>query len=142
MTLPTHVMKHMACLMAAAGLWLNAQVVVITSAKNPISKVTSDQLAQIFLGQVSTFYTGGRAEPLDLQPTSPLREDFYQKFLGKSQAQIKAYWSKQAFSGKGQPPRILPTSQELIKLVAENPKYIAYVEPGAVDASVKVLKVQ
>jgi ABC-type phosphate transport system substrate-binding protein len=131
-----------ACLITAFGLSLSAQAVVIVSTKNSISLVTSDQLAQIFLGQVSTFYTGAKAEPLDQPASSPLRQDFYQKYLGKSQAQIKAHWSKQAFSGKGQPPRELGSSPEIVKLVAENPKYIAYVDPGAVDGTVKVLKIK
>jgi len=119
-----------------------AQVVLIVSAKNPVSKLTTDQVTQIFLGQATTFYTGGKAEPLDLSEGAQARQEFYAKFLGKTQAQMKSHWSKQAFSGKGSAPVSLPSQAELVKKVAENPKYISYVDQAAVDASVKVLSVQ
>jgi ABC-type phosphate transport system substrate-binding protein len=116
----------------------SAQVVVIISTKNPISKLTPDQVSQIFLGQAKTFYSGGMAVPLD-QAEGADRHAFYLKVTGKSPAQIKAYWSKQTFSGNAQPPQVLPDSKAVVKLVGENPKYIGYVDKGAVDASVKVV---
>ncbi len=128
--------------MAAAiliGATAHAQVVVIVSAKNPISKLSPDQIAPIFLGQAVTFYNGGKAEPLDQAEGSPLRDDFYRQLAGKSAAQLKAHWAKQTFSGKGQPPKALLTNEEVVKMVAENPKYIGYVNKAAVNASVKVV---
>ena len=50
---------------------LQAQVVVIVSAKNPITKLPPGELSQIFLGQTSTFFNGARVEPLDLPSSSP-----------------------------------------------------------------------
>jgi ABC-type phosphate transport system substrate-binding protein len=119
-----------------------AQVVVIVSSKNPVSKLTTDQVVQIFMGQASTFYTGGKAEPLDLAEGAPARQEFYTKYLGKTQAQMKAYWSKQAFSGKGSAPVTLSDHADLIKKVAENPKYIGYVDKANVDTSVKIIAIQ
>ncbi len=124
------------------ALALQAQVVVIVSAKNPITKLPPGELTQIFLGQTSTFFNGARVEPLDLPSASPLHEAFYQTFVGKTPAQMKAFWAKQSFTGKGDPPRTLPNPGEIVKLVASNPRYIAYVEPSVVNDSVKVLKIQ
>ena len=123
---------------ALLALPAQAQAVVIISAKNPISKLTSDQVSQIFLGQSKTFYSGGQAEPLDLAEGAAARNDFYQKVTGKNAAQLKGYWAKLTFSGKAQPPQVLADSHAAVKKVAENPKYIAYVDKAAVDASVKV----
>ena len=116
----------------------SAQVVVIISAKSPISKLTPDQVSQIFLGQAKTFYNGGMAVPLD-QAEGADRHAFYLKVTGKNPAQLKAYWSKLTFSGNAQPPQVLPDSKAVVKLVAGNPKYIGYVDKSAVDASVKVV---
>jgi ABC-type phosphate transport system substrate-binding protein len=133
-------MTALAALSIALGLALPAQAqVVIISAKNPISKLTKEQVAQIFLGQAKTFVTGGMAEPLDLAEGSELRRDFYQKALNKPPAQMKAYWSKMEFSGSGHAPKALANSADVVKLVAENPRYIGYVEAGAVNAGVKVV---
>lgn len=116
-----------------------AQVVVIISAKSPISKLTAEQVSQIFLGQSKTYYTGAMAEPVDHSEGAAARNEFYQKVLGKSAAQLKAHWAKLSFSGAGQPPKALPDDKAVVKLVAENPKYIGYVDKAAVDASVKVV---
>jgi ABC-type phosphate transport system substrate-binding protein len=127
-----------ACLaFAVAGL--GAQTVVIVSSKNPISKLTKEQTAQIFLGQSHTFITGGTAEPLDMAEGSELRKDFYQKALNKPPAQMKAYWSKLEFSGTGRAPKALASSEEMVKLVGENPKYVGYVDAASVNPSVKIV---
>ena len=127
-----------ACL-SLASLAAQAQVVVIISAKNPISKLSADQVSQIFLGQTKTYYTGAMAEPVDGAEGAAARNDFYQKVLGKNASQLKAHWSKLSFSGKGQPPKALANDQEVVKFVAANPKFIGYVDKAAVDASVKVV---
>lgn len=116
----------------------SAQVVVIISAKNPISKLTPEQVSQIFLGQAKTFYSGAQAVPIDLAE-GPTRREFYEKVTGKTPAQLKAYWSKLTFSGNAQPPQALADSQAVVKQVAENPKFIGYVDKAAVDGSVKVV---
>ncbi|MBP1771175.1 MAG: ABC-type phosphate transport system, periplasmic component [Holophagaceae bacterium] len=123
--------------MAAATA--QAQVVVIISTKNPISKLTADQVSQIFLGQAKTFYTGAMCEPLDQAEGSGARNEFYQKVTGKNAAQLRAHWSKLTFSGKAQPPQALAGNQAVVKMVADNPKFIGYVDKSAVDGSVKVV---
>jgi ABC-type phosphate transport system substrate-binding protein len=123
---------------ACLALPASAQVIIV-SAKNPISKMTKEQAAQIFLGQARSFITGGQAEALDLAEDAPLRKAFYQAVTNKAPAQMKAHWSKMEFSGSGHAPKALATSAEIVKQVSENPKYIAYVEASAVTPGVKVV---
>lgn len=130
---------HLLASMVFATVSLGAQTVVIVSAKNPISKLTREQTAQIFLGQARTFITGGAAEALDLPESSDLRKDFYLQAINKSPAQMKAYWSKLEFSGTGRAPRSLPSPAEVVKLVGENPRYVGYVDAASVNPSVKVV---
>lgn len=125
--------------LGAASTQAQAQVVVILSAKSPISKLTSDQVSQIFLGQSKTYYTGAMAEPVDSAEGAATRSEFYQKVLGKNAAQLKAHWAKLSFSGAGQPPKALADDKAVVKLVAENPKYVGYVDKASLDASVKVV---
>jgi ABC-type phosphate transport system substrate-binding protein len=115
-----------------------SQTVVIISAKSVISKVTPDQVSQIFLGQSKSFYNGGIAVPIDTSD-SRLRTEFYLKVTGKSLAQVKAHWAKLTFSGNAQPPELLPDSKSVVKKVAENPKYIGFVNKSDVDDSVKIV---
>ena len=129
----------LATITISLGLALPMQAqVVILSAKNPISKLTKEQVSQIFLGQAKTFYNGGQAEPLDLPEGIDIRNAFYQKTLNKPSAQMKAFWSKMEFSGSGHAPKAL-SAAEVVKMVASNPKYIGYVEASSVTPEVKVV---
>jgi len=130
---------HLLASMVFATVSLGAQTVVIVSTKNPISKLTKEQTAQIFLGQARTFITGGAAEPLDLPESSDLRKEFYLQALNKSLAQMKAHWSKLEFSGTGRAPKSLPSPADVVKLVGENPRYVGYVDAASVNPSVKVV---
>jgi len=114
-----------------------AELVVIVSAKNPLAALRADQVADIFLGQVGRFPDGGDAVALDQGIGSAQRDEFYAKVTAKTPAQVKAYWSKMIFTGRGQPPREAPSSVAIRKLVADNPALIGYIDRSALDASVK-----
>jgi len=110
-----------------------AEVVVVAGANSPIGALSKDQSADIFLGKNTS------ATPLDQQESSPLREEFYSKVTGKSASQAKSHWSKLSFTGKGTAPKEGRNSDEIKRLVADNPKLVGYIEKSAVDSSVKVI---
>lgn len=118
---------------------VSADVVVVVSAKSPVGNLTSEQVSQLFLGKASTFPGGAQAMPIDQAEGQAARDEFYTKITGKSAAQVKAYWSKIIFTGKGQPPKEVPNTAEVKKLVGSNPNTIGYIEKSAVDSSVKVV---
>ncbi|WP_332855691.1 phosphate ABC transporter substrate-binding protein [Duganella sp. S19_KUP01_CR8] len=118
-----------------------AELVVIVSARNPLSALRPEQVADIFLAQTGRFPGGDEAMALDLPVGSPLRDEFYNKVAAKSPALMKAYWTKMVFTGRGQPPRELANSIAVRKMVAENPSMIGYIDRAALDASVKAVLV-
>ena len=118
-----------------------AELVVIVSAKNPVTALRADQVADIFLAQTGRFPGGDEAMALDQPVGNPLRDEFYSKVAAKSPALMKAYWTKMVFTGRGQPPRELPSSAAVRKMVAENPSMIGYIDRAALDASVKTVLV-
>jgi ABC-type phosphate transport system substrate-binding protein len=114
-------------------------VVPVVSARSPITALSANQVADIFLGKTSRFPDGTPAMPIDLVEESPVRDRFYTEYTGKSPAQVKAHWSKIIFTGRGQPPRQAASATEAKKIVAENPNAIGYIDASQVDASVRVL---
>lgn len=119
-----------------------ADVVAVVSAKNPVTALSKNQVVDIFLGRTSRFPDGTPAVPIDQVEASAARDEFYASFVGKSPAQLKAYWSKIIFTGRGQPPKEVASSAEVKKLIAGNPNAIGYIEQNMVDDSVKVLLAQ
>jgi hypothetical protein len=131
----------LAILLLWSGVAGAADFVVVVSARNPLSTLRADQVAAIFLAQAGRFPGGAEAVALDLPFGSPLRDEFYNTVAARTPALMKAYWTKMVFTGRGHPPRELPNSAAVRRMVAENPAMIAYIDKSALDASVKVLQV-
>ncbi|WP_306519760.1 phosphate ABC transporter substrate-binding protein [Rheinheimera sp.] len=131
-------MKKMLCV---AGLLLSqlafAEVAVIVhpSNNNALDEAT---VSKIFLGREKSFADGKSVVPLSLNEGASASTAFNDAVLKKSSSQLKAYWSKLVFTGKGTPPKEIASDEEMIKLVATNPSVIGYVDASKVDASVKV----
>src|SRR5215217_4045104 len=83
-----------AAVLATAAATAAAETVVIVSAKNPATRMFSEQAAQFFLGK-STMFT-----PVDQADGSAIRNEFYKKVTDKDAGQVKAIWSKLVFTGK------------------------------------------
>lgn len=122
-----------------ASVTAMADVVAVVSAKSPITALSRSQVADIFLGKANRFPTGEAAAPIDQPEEAPLRDEFYQKVSGRSAAQIKAYWSKIIFTGRGQPPPTVSNSNEMRKRISDNPTAIGYIDRSMVDQSVRVV---
>jgi ABC-type phosphate transport system substrate-binding protein len=116
-----------------------ADVVAVVSAKSTVTALSKSEVTDIFLGRASRFPNGVQAVPIDQADGSVARDEFYAKLAGKTAAQLKAYWSKIIFTGRGQPPPVVANSVELKKRLAANPAAIGYMEQDLVDDSVRVV---
>lgn len=126
----TYPLAVMAALTLTLPAW--ADVVVVVNPQNATGTLTSDQVAQYFLGKSSAL------TPIDLQD-SALRTEFYKKVTEKDTAQVKSIWSKLVFTGKATPPKEVASAADVKKAVAADPKAIGYIEKSALDASVKAV---
>ncbi|WP_229258452.1 phosphate ABC transporter substrate-binding protein [Duganella rivi] len=128
-------------LWGAAAFASAADLVVVVSAKSAVTSLRAEQVAAIFMAQTGRFPSGEEAIAIDLPVGSPLRDEFYNRVAARTPALMKAYWTKMVFTGRGQPPRELPNSAAVRKMVADNPAMIAYIDRSALDASVKAIQV-
>ena len=118
-----------------------ADLVVIVSAKSPLTALRADQVAAIFLGQSARFPDGSEAVPLDQPVGAPLRDAFYLRVTNKTPPLLKAWWSKMVFTGRGQPPAEAADSAAVRRRVADNPDTIGYIDRAALDPSVRTVLV-
>lgn len=114
-----------------------AELVVIVSARAPVTSLRAEQVADIFLAEANRFPDGSEAIAVDQNIGSALRDEFYDKVVHRTPALMKAYWTKMIFTGRAQPPREAAGNAAVRKLVAENPGMIGYIEKSALDPSVK-----
>ena len=116
-----------------------ADVVAVVSAENSVTALNKSQLADIFLGKTNRFPDGTQAAPIDQAEGSAARNEFYDKIVGKTAAQIKAYWSKIIFTGRGQPPPSVSGALEMKKRISQNPAAIGYLDRDMLDDSLRVV---
>lgn len=124
------IIKSLIAISVLSSSFAMAEVSVIVNAANN-SNIDKDAISNIFLGKDKSM------KPVDLNNTS--KDTFYEKITGKSQAQIKSYWSGLVFTGKGTPPKSFDSPQEVIDYVKGNPEGIGYIPKENIDASVKVI---
>lgn len=131
-----------AMLLALAGNIAAAEVVIVVSPQNPTTTLSRGEVSNIFLGKTNRFPNGQPAVAIDQPENSQPREEFYRDVSNKQPAEIKAYWSRMIFTGRGQPPMVVEGDEQVKKSLAGRPDGIGYIDRAAVDNSVKVLAVQ
>ncbi len=132
------IVKLMLLLSALVSVAVSADIAVVVHPSNN-NAVNSEELNRLFLGRASNFADGSKATPLNLAEGQAARAEFDSKVLNRSAAQLKAYWSKLVFTGKGTPPKELADDAEVKAAVAADSSAIGYISSGSVDSSVKVV---
>lgn len=116
---------------------LSAAIAIVVHPSNG-AVITKEDVSRLYTGRTNNFPDGTSAVPVNLADSAPLRADFDDKALGRSSSQVKAYWSKLVFTGKGTPPKEVASAAEVLQLVSNNPNIIGYVDAAEVTSEVKV----
>jgi ABC-type phosphate transport system substrate-binding protein len=125
-------------LMLSLGLCAFAEVSVIVHPSNNNS-FDKNAIKRIFLGKSRAFPSGGEAIPGAFKDGTPESNEFTSAVLSKTPKQLKAYWAKMIFTGKGTPPQAMESNQSILDVVSSNPSSIGFVLSGSESGSVKVV---
>ena len=119
---------------------------VIVSANNPLTSVKRDDLARIFLKKLTRAKDGQELSPVDQSARSAVRAAFSERVLVKEGldkiSAVENYWRQQIYSGRGAPPAVKTSDDEVRKFVAATPGAIGYVGEKADLTGVKPVTVQ
>lgn len=117
----------------------DAAVVVIGSPDIEVPSLSDKTVRNLYLGKTVQLDNGVRVEVIDLPSGNSVRDEFYEKVVGKDTTQVRAYWAKRIFTGKGSPPDTKLDERAVIRWVSEAPGRIGYVSPEAVNDTVRIL---
>ncbi|MCR8914546.1 phosphate ABC transporter substrate-binding protein [Marinobacter panjinensis] len=115
-----------------------AEVVVIGHPAGPDS-ISSNQVRDIYLNRSQQLPDGQKARAFELPEGNSARSEFHDKVTGRNDAQLKAFWSQQVFTGRGQPPEEQGNAAAIKARVLSTPGSIGYLDAADVDATVKVI---
>lgn len=128
-------MKKLAIFLASSCLVCFSAVAQVVVVVNPAMNeaITKDEITRVYTGRSSVLV------PVNLKDSDTKRAEFDEKALGRTSAQLKAYWSKLVFTGKGNPPQEVATDAEVIAFVSSNEYGIGYINAANVTDQVKVI---
>ncbi|QLE85849.1 MULTISPECIES: phosphate ABC transporter substrate-binding protein [Shewanella] len=113
---------------------VSAQAAVVVIGAPGAADISASDAKKMFLGKGSS-----SAVVYELDEGNATRSEFHSKVTKKSDAQLKAFWSKQVFTGKGNPPATVNSASAMKSTIASNPNAIGYIDEADLDDSVKVI---
>ena len=72
----------------------NPELVIIVNSNNGVESISSNEVADIFLGKSQRLPDGTKVVPLDQDGDGDVRQQFYDKVVRKSVSQLNSYWSR------------------------------------------------
>lgn len=140
-------MKHRRLFLVFALSWLvlqpaadvRAELVVVVNARCGVAAMTRNEVVNVFFGRNRQFFNGIEAQPVDMPDAHPDRARFYNGLVGKDISEVNAYWSRQVFSGRMQPPPKASTTEDVLKWVISHPGGIGFIDLSKADARVRVV---
>lgn len=115
------------------------EIVVITHPSVGIQKLSRDDVMRIFLGKSKTYPNEKQAVPVIPKEGTETRTTFENRVFQKTPVQVKAYWTRLLFTGRGNPPQTFESDAAIKKKVAETPSAIGYIDASALDDSVRAV---
>ncbi len=131
-------MEKLLLVLLFSALAARAEVAVVVHPSNNTA-LNEANIHRLFLGKQQAFADGRHAIVIAAPNASQTHHEFNRRVLGKSQSQLKAYWARLIFTGKGAPPREARSESDVVELVASNPNMIGYVRPGLLSPKVRVV---
>ena len=111
---------------------------IVVNPNNPVSSLSRTQVSKFFLDK-GAWDDGAAASPVDLLPSSPIREGFSHDVLGLPISAAVDRMRDSARATGTNPPPALATDREVLAYVRLKPGAIGYVSLGADTSGVKVV---
>ena len=79
---------------------MSADILVVVSEKSSIQNLDKHEVKRIFLNKTRFFSNGQKVQVVESGATD-VKNTFYSRVTQKSKSQLRSYWAKQIFTGKG-----------------------------------------
>jgi ABC-type phosphate transport system substrate-binding protein len=114
------------------------ELVVIANPSVPVSSLSADELASIYLLKMTVWRGGGNIVPVNREASNAARTLFSDIVLRQPPNALTAYWNQMHFKGKS-PPLIQESDQAVLAFVQNVPGAIGYISATVQPQNVKVL---
>jgi phosphate transport system substrate-binding protein len=115
---------------------------IVVNKSNPTTEVSLADLRKIYRGQRGRWSNGRRVTLVMRDPGAPERNAILRSLYGLDEESYRRGFLQAVFTGEaGDAPKMLATSNGVLRFVFNVPGAIGYVRVSDVDGSVKLLRV-
>ena len=116
--------------------------IIIVHPSNAVAALDRDFVRDAFLKKVATWRNNETIRPVDLHRRLPLRARFTRDLLQTTPTQLRSYWNRLIFSGKGVPPPELASEEAVVAYVLANRGAVGYVSPATNPRGARVVRLR
>jgi hypothetical protein len=125
-------------MMAAAQ---DNSLIAIANEKGAPAEIKMSELKSVLMGEKQRWSNGTKVVIALMKTSTPLGTLMSKKVYDMSGDEVKSFWLKISFAGKGDAPKFCNTVEELTSYVSENPGAIGILDKVSDTHDVKVLSV-
>lgn len=127
--------KHFIALPLVAACFVGQAAADIAIITHPATEITFDQdeVKRLFLRKLKPVIDNEPIVPVSQSRGSDTRKQFNDVVLDKTENNLKSYWAKLIFTGKGKPPKERGADEDILRIVGNNPGIIGYVDARSID---------
>jgi ABC-type phosphate transport system substrate-binding protein len=107
-----------------------------------VSGLDARFVADVFLKKVRNWPNGEPIRPVDLEPSSQVRQRFSEEVIHRPVAAVRAYWQQRLFSGRDIPPPEMGSDEAVINFVMKHVGAIGYVSSGTTSPGPRIVAVR
>lgn len=119
-----------------------ARFKIVVNATVRAGPMTRQELSDLFLGKTARWPAGPSVLPVDQSERARVRSDFAKEVHQRSLGELRTYWEQRLFAGRGAPPLVKASDEEVVAFVRANPGAVGYVSAGAVVDGVGLLHLE
>ncbi len=128
----------MLAILLGMGVASAEELVLITHRDSDLS-VSADHLKRLYFGKISSLPNGRKVTVLVYARDDEQFQEFTRKYLRRTSQQLRSFWAKQLFTGRGNMPTHVESIEEMISLVSSSDEYVGYIPISFLPESVRVL---
>ncbi len=122
--------------------WANDEYEIVTHSGVNETVLSTNSLRAIFSMHLKSWQNGEMIKVYVLPDDSPLHKKFAKEKLNVFPYQLRNAWDRLVFSGTGQAPNVVHSSNEMLSAVASTPGSIGYLEINYINDDLNVLKIK
>jgi len=129
--------KYLFFCIISVNLYANSLIVIVSKDSN-INDISKKELSKIFLSKTKKLPNGEKSSIIEIYDKN-IQSIFYQKICNKNSTQLRRYWTKMIFTGKGQPPKKMKSYKEIIEYVSKNQNAISYIPAEYITSKIQTI---